>query len=346
MRLADGARPPYVEGSTPVALKVYVEHAVGDWRLWHYSPHAWSGTPAEVIAAAAMYAGLDTSQIDTASFDDAHDAYDLTTGDSPWSDLDTKWTIYAQRKVGEKVSDFLLQCASHGRDFIYVNEAGKLTLSSKTNPTHTATGLDLQRDQLLDVVEWKITTDHMVNSVRAGWGAAARQSWEDTDGTVGANPGSKEQSVAFEPHLESRPGDKWVHDAERAVGVTKYGRRWLPGRDIVANFRGHPQKVTLSHYPFLLSPHVSLTSFFEWDVDTDGGGMVHVTNWLASDASPVTEIKIRQGPMGFDLGIGDQVTDVELTGDGRTIGECLVMEKKYDFNSLTVDSLLQELPPN
>ena len=342
----DAANPAYQYSGQDVALQIHIENKSGDWRLHHYNPYAWFGTPPEVIAAAAMYAGLSSSDIDQAAFDNAHDAYDLTTGDSPWADLDTKWTIYASRIVGQNVAKFLLECAEHSRDFIFVNESGKLSVSSFTRPLFSATGLSLDGDQLIDVVSWTITLDHVFNSVRAGWGAAARQSWEDTDGYTGSRPGSTEMSVSFEPNLESRPGDKWTHDKEHATSVAAYGRRWLKGKKVVTNFRGQPQEVAISHYPFLLTPHVTMADVFNWDESTDGGGMVHVTNWLNSDSKPRAVLEIKQGPMGFDLAIGDKISNLAITGDGQTIDEAIIIERKYDFDAKTVESGLLEIPDN
>jgi len=120
----DAANPAYIFSTRNLSMEISTNaNIAGTWRLWHYSPYAWSGTPPEVVASAVMHAGLDADFIDQDSFDTAHDAYDLSTGDSPWSDLDDKWTIYARRITGTKVSDFLLDCMNHSRDLIFVSES-------------------------------------------------------------------------------------------------------------------------------------------------------------------------------------------------------------------------------
>jgi hypothetical protein len=341
----DATYPAMIYNSNEVAIKLFANETAGDWRLWQYSPYAWSGTPPEVMASALMTAGLDADFIDQGAFDDAHDAYDLSTGDSPWSDLDDKWTIYARRLVGTKVSDFIMQCAEHSRDLVFVNEAGEMSISSWTSPTNTVTGLTPAGDQILDVISHTMTMRHTFNRVRASWGEAAKQSWDDDAGTS-TTPGIEEIYTTYEPTLESKPNDKWTHDDSDTGSITKFGTIWLKGRKAIKNTRGQPQEVETSVYPFLLSPHVNRATLYEWDPAVDGGGMIHVTNWLTSDAKPRAEIEIRQGPMGFDTGIGDLITNLEITGDGRTIAEARITERTYNFDSMTIDSKILEIPTN
>jgi hypothetical protein len=342
----DAGRPADQYSGQDSAWLIHVEDLVGTWRLHHYNPFAWWGSVPEVIAAAAMAAGVSSDFIDQASFDNSHDAYHLTTGDAPWADLDSDWEIYANRIVGEKVSDFLTKIAGHGRDFLFVNESGKLALDSFTRPLYSATGLSLKEDQILALVSWTQTIKHTFNSVRSSWGQANRLSWEDTDGYTGARPGSTEMAVSFEPHLESRPIDKWVDDDEDTTSLGLFGRLWLNGQKVISNFRGQPQETEISHYPFIMSPHVTRSDFWLWDKATEGGGMVHVTNWLPSDGKIRTQLEIRQGPIGFDIGLGDEITDLEITGDGRTILNSRVIERTYNFDTLTMDSTILEIPPN
>jgi len=340
---------PYQSGGYSVALLIAMENVVGTWRLHQYNPYAWSGTPPEVVASAAMHAGVPADYIDQDAFDDAHDAYDLSTGDSPWSDLDIRWTIYARRLTGTKVSDFLIDCMNHGRDLIFVNEAGKLSTSSWTRPSHGVTGFTASGDQIINALSHTSTIKHIFNSVKCSWGEAVRESWEDTNGYAGPRPGSTEASVSSEPTLGTRPAGKWVDEEEDSDSISRFGRIWLKGKEYISNFRGQPMAVEVSHYPYLLMPHVDLgtgLSGTTWDKSADGGGMIHVTNWLASDAKPRAEIEIRQGPMGFDTGIGDLIEDLEITGDGRTIAEARIIERTYNFDTLTIDSLIMEIPPN
>jgi hypothetical protein len=333
--------PPIYIGYNALTFFVKSSGVSGTYRMWHYNPWAWSGTPPEVATAAAMYSGLSSSQIDQTAFDDAHDAYNHTTGDAPYNTLDQDWTIYARRTIGNKVADFLLECAEHGRDPIFVNEEGKLSTNSWTNPTYSVSGLDLQEDQFLSIISHTRTRKHLYNSVSAGWGSAAKQSW------TGSSFGPSTQAVGFEPNLESRPLDKWVHEDSVAASITKYGQVWLKGKKAIANFRGQPQEIEISHFPFILTPHVTLSgSGYTWDASTDGGGLVHITYWLPSDSKPRSEVKAKQGLMGLDTGIGDEITNLSITGDGKTIATSRVIEKKYNFDDMTVESLIMEVPPN
>lgn len=336
----------HIEGGNEIALRVHAEHKVGSWRLHHYNPWAWVGSPPAVVAAAAMYAGLSDEDIDQDSFDDAHDAYDVSTGDAPWTGLDYQWTLHARRTVGQKVTDFLTICANHGRDFIFVNEAGKLSCSSFTSPSFTSDGLNLADDQVIGVVGWDDTVRHLFNTVRAGWGMAARQSWADAPGSTYFIPLSTMVATVFEPTLETSPTDKWVDIVNDTGSVSQYGIKWLKGHKTLVNYSGHPQEIEKSHYPFLLSPFVNRATLYEWDRDVDGGGMLHVTHWLASDAKPRKEINLRQGPVAFDAGIGDELTNVEVTGDGATIAVARIIKRTYNFDAMTIDSIIMEIPPN
>lgn len=338
---------PATQSAVDISVKVYADGTTaGTYRMHHYSPYAWAGTVPEVIAAAAMHAGVAASDIYQQGFSDAFDAYDLSLGDSPWDGLTTRWTVYARRIVGQGVADFLLRVAEHGRDYIFVNEAGQLALSSRTRPTHVVTGFTLKGDGVLKVLSWDDNIRHTFNSVRAGWGSAARQSWEDSDGYLGG-PGSKEMTAAFEPHLEGHPGDKWYHEASNYASRARYGPLWLPGKRVVVNYTGQPQEVELVHFPFLLTPHSALApGGYSWDPAVHGGGMVHVTHWLNSDSQPRAEIEIEQDARGFDMGIGDKVINFSITGDGEMIGEARVISRDYDFDSLTMRATLLEVPSN
>lgn len=337
---------PAQQSAQDVSIKVYADGTTpGTYRMHHYSPLAWAGTVAEVIAAAAMYAGVAAADINQTEFDNAHDAYDLATGDAPWSDLDYKWTLHARRTVGENVAAFLLNLAQHARDLLYVDESGKLALSSWTRPVNSVTGFTLKGDGVTKVLGWEYNLRHTFNSVRAGWGAATRQSWEDTNGYLGG-PGSNEMTASSEPHLESHPGDKWYHQASDSGSVYKYGRLWLPGKKVVINYTGQPQEVEVVHFPFLLSPHVTRASTFVWDYAIDGGGMVHVVHWLTSDSQPHREFEFEQDARGFDIGIGDELVNFAISGDGETIAQGRVIEREYNFDALTMQTVVLEIPPN
>jgi len=341
----DAAEPAFQSGSFNIMLSINTDASIpGDWRLWHYSPLAWSGTPPEVIASAAMQAGFGAEFIDQDAFDNAHDAYDLSTGDSPWSDLDDKWTLHARRTVGNKVMDFIIKCAEHGRDLLFFDEEGKLSISSWTRP-NTATGFTAEGDQILDVLSHANTMKYLFNIVRASWGSAVSQSW----GVAGATSGGplyNEITAEVEPNLENRDRLKWIHFASDTGSALRFGPYELKGTRGITAYQGQPKFTSLVHFPFLLSPFVNRATLYKWSASTDGGGMLHVTHWLDSDSQTRSEIEIRQGPMGFDTGIGDLIEDLAITGDGRTIAEARIIERTYNFDTLTMDSTIMEIPPN
>ena len=328
-----------------VTLDVYVENVLGTWRLHHYSPWAWAGTIPEVIAAVAMAAGVHPDDINQDSFDNAFDAYDLITGDLPWRLLDDKWTVYARRTLGNKVSDFIAEIARHGRDFVFTDENGKLALGSRTRPNNSISGFDPATEGVLKTLSWESTLKHFHNSFRAIWGSAARQAWEDTNGFAGDTPASGEMSASFEPNLESNPNlDRWVDEMKDPGSVSKYGVKWLKGKKVLANTRGQPEEVSLASYPMLLTPHVNSSdpTVWDWDKDILGGGMVHLSHWLEGDATPKHLVEIRQDPRGFDLGVGDHLTNAELTGDGYVIPDAVIIERDYNFDSMQIDSVILE----
>ena len=55
---------------------------------------------------------------------------------------------------------------------------------------------------------------------------------------------------------------------------------------------------------------------------------------------------MRQNLLGLDYLLGDQVTGVEITGDGATIDDTRCIEKEINFDTLEVTSLLAEIPSN
>lgn len=74
--------------------------------------------------------------------------------------------------------------------------------------------------------------------------------------------------------------------------------------------------------------------------------MQHVAYWLASDSKSRRMVTVRQDFRALDWGIGALVENVAVTDDGQTIDEAWCVEREYDFNRLTVTSVLMERPPN
>jgi hypothetical protein len=320
-----------VAGSPADAFVWFNIPANGVYYIWHYNPWAWFGTVPEVIAAACMQVGLDSDYIDTAAFDRAHDAFDASTGDEPWTDVNEDWEIYAYRTVGQKLSDFMFECARHARDFYYVSESGELSVNSFTSPNTTITSLGFS-DGVIGVVDWEDTIEHMFNRVDATWGSATASSGDDSNA-----PNQTEYSCSFEPQLDSYTGSKWLKSATDSSSTSRYGEIPLKGKLTSINIEGQPKEVYKVHFPFLLSDHDTVAS-------PSPGGMLHVTNWLSSDSQPRKIIQLKQDLRGLDFSVGDEVQDVELTSDGVTVGVTKCIRKKYDFRTMTVQSTLMEIP--
>lgn len=304
----------------------------------HYAPFAWQGSPPEVIAAILLQMGLPVAYIDATAFSDAHIAFDQTEGDISINGAGglQKWEpqIYAVRGVGRKVIDLTTEIMRHGRDFYYTNEAGVLDVSSFTRPLDTVTSLTL--DDGVVAVEWSWDIKWLFNKVAAGWGSAFR-CW----GSPADPPDSTGFACQFEEELDSYQECKYVHEAENTASVAKYGEIWLKGRErTTASSNGKP--ITSAHFGLFLDPGCSGDL---WE-DHGYGGMMHVTNWLKAESKERRFITVVQDMRALDWGIGSRVQNVAVTDDGQTIADTVCIERTYDFDRLTVTSLLMELPAN
>ena len=302
-------------------------------RMYHYNPWAWFGTVPEVIAAILMKTGLDNSFIDIVAFDNAYDAYDLTTGDAPWTGGTSKWGIHCWRKVGQTCYDLLADCMRHSRDLYYVAESGKFSVSSFTRPQNILSSLDYS-DGVLHKVSWFSSTELLFNVSNATRGAATR-----TSGTSANPPDGSNFSASDEPRLESHRSNSFRTGNSSASSIAKYGEVYLSESenkdDEIINTGGAPRTTKTVHYPFLLS-----------GAGIPGTNIAHITNWLNSDGKPRKMITVKQDCQGFNFGIGDQVQNVALTSDDITAVDTRCIRKKYNFKDLTVESLLMEVPDN
>jgi hypothetical protein len=307
--------------------------------MWHYQPWAWFGAVPQVIADIVMKAGLSVDSIDQVAFDNAYDAYDLTTGDAPyttaagtttdplWFGLASKWEIGCSRSVGEKCTDLIMKCAKHARDLYFVNESGKLSVASFTRPTSVA-GPTL--DSGIINVEWMWTSRLIYNSTNVSWGAGTRVS-----GNWQANPDGSDFSVSDEPNIASYSGLKLSASLDKASSIAKFGTLMLNGDSVTVNSGGQPRDVKRAHYPYLFTNHAVLN-----------GGLAHVEYWINSDSKPRRFVTITQDFRALDWGIGSHLTNVAVTDDGQVIPEMWCIERTYDFDRLTVTSVLMERPPN
>lgn len=307
--------------------------------VWHYQPYAWNGTPPEVFAAVLLQMGLPLAYIDQTAFTNAHTRYGAVGGDEPWvastgHTTRTSRQIYCWRRVGQKLIDLLMEIARHGRDMYYTNEAGVLDVSSFTSPEETVSSLTLA-DGVLGV-EWEWDTSLIFNKVRATWGHGFR-SW----GGVGDPPDATGYNVNEEPNLDSYIGNKYVHEASNAASIARHGELPLGSSRRTTIGSGASKEMIVSHYPFYLDPGATDAG---WAAGQ--GGMQHVAYWLASDSKARRMVTVRQDFRALDWSVGAKLNGVAVTDDGQTISDAWAIEREYDFDRLTVASVLMEQPSN
>jgi len=110
----------------------------------------------------------------------------------------------------------------------------------------------------------------------------------------------------------------------------------LNGSDVAVSIGGQPKNVKRLHFPFLMN---------------NNGGIItpqlaHVHYWIFSDSRERRFVTVTQDMRALDWGIGSKVLNVSLTDDGQTIPEMWCIERTYDFDRLTVTSVLMEVPAN
>jgi hypothetical protein len=309
--------------------------------LYHYSPWAWFGTVPQVIADIAMKCGIASSQIDMAAFDNAHDAYDLTTGDAPYTTagglvgsysalgLTSKYEIGCNRTVGESCADLVAKCARHSRDMYFVNEAGAFSVQSYTRPAGSVTSLSIA-DGIVGGIEWGYENKNMFNKAYLSWGSGALVSGDSV-----TNPNTGGFSATEEAELESYQGEQMSCSSESSLSISKYGEVQMRGSRSDVNIRGALVNASKVHYPFHFSPHSGL-----------GLDLPHISAWMRSTGKIPRTVTITQDFRALDWGIGSKVLNVAVTDDGQTIPEMWCIERTYDFDRLTVTSVLMEQPPN
>lgn len=305
--------------------------------LWHYNPWAWFGTVPQVFVDIAMKCGVPRDMIDEPGFDNAHDAYDLTTGDSPWKSytiggaMATKYEIAAPRLVGETCSEMMLRVARHARDFFYTNEAGKLACTSFTRPvSYTLTG---QMALTIGQVQWTDTDKHQWNSITGTWGSAALTSGPFTVDQFNIPADTQPYAVQDEDRCESYVGDKLSCSYKDTDSITRYGELPLKGSRTTRISMGRESEVEVSHYPYLLRPHTYYAN-----------ALPAVQSWMSSDGAPSRVITLQQDLRALDWGIGTVLTNVAVTPDSITVPRMVCQRRTYDFDSLTVTSDLLQIP--
>lgn len=321
----------FIVTSSPKELTAY-SHG-----LWHYNPWAWFGTVPQVIADIAMKCGVPRSMIAEGGFNTAHDAYDLTTGDAPWKAvagggvMATKYEIAAPRIIGETCIEMLVRCASHSRDFYFTNERGQLACTSFTRGGNYS--LSGPVGLTVGTIEWADTDKHMWNVVEGSWGSGALTKGLFTVDQFYVPPDTISYSVSDEDRCESYIGDKLSVSYRDTDSVLKYGERPLRGRRVKRIALGRETEVEVAHYQYLLRPHTQTAN-----------ALVAFQAWMTSDREPCREVKITQDMRALDWGIGTIISNLAITPDGVTIPRVLCSEREYDFNNLTVTSVLLQIP--
>lgn len=331
---------PTVEADVHILMPTPANYGSGRWYLYHYNPFAWFGTVPEVIAAIVLKMGQDASLVDQSAFDNAFDAYDLSTGDLPfttaggtigstyWFGLGAKHQIHCSRRVGQTVVDLVKECAKHSRDFYYVNEAGELSVNSYTRPNNTHAGLGLG-DGIIGKVSRTRSLKYTVNDCVHSWGSGVR-AYGNPENTSSVG----DYSASEEAGLESYEGNRMIAAATNPASIARFGTLRLQGTKRSVNRTGQPIEVSAAHYPFILNSNNNLA----------GQGCAHIAPFIDIDAQAKTLIEVEQDFRALDWGIGDEVTDVAVTGDGETIASTRCIERTYDFDRMTARSLLMEIP--
>jgi hypothetical protein len=314
--------------------------SAGRWYVWHYNPWAWSGTVPEVVASILMACGHDADFIDQTAFDNAYDAFDLSTGDVPytsaggtiagyyWNGMDDKGIIHCSRKVGQKCMELVKECIRHTRDYYFVNEAGKLSVNSYTRPNNVVSGLDLA-DGIIGRVGREKTLKYTYNKAYHSWGSPVR-AYGDPEQTLETS----DYSASEEPTLESYIGSLLFSDPGDALGLARYGRIYMNGQNRMVNKGGQPTRINVAHFPFIQNPNTTV----------EGAGVPSISAFIGVDAQSRKEVEFDQDFRGLDWGVGDEINDVAITGDGETIGVTRCIEREYDFDKLTIRSVLLEIP--
>jgi hypothetical protein len=313
--------------------------------LWHYSPWAWFGTVPNVVAAIAIKCGMDASSIDQPAFDYVHDAYDLLTGDVPFRTATglignyvyygatSKYEIACNRTVGDRCIDLIKKCILHSNDIYFVNEAGKLSVQSHTRPNNRISLSLSLSDGIIGDVEWKYDNSLMFNVAYTSWGSGVL-----VTGMVA--PGEEQFVESFsavdEPTMNSYAGPSMSAVSADQASMDKYGIVQMRGVETDVNIKGTLSRSQRVHFPFHLSCHSA----------AGDGRMEHIAAWMKSNGKIPRTVTITQDFRALDWGIGTKVLNVAVTDDGQVIPGMWCIERTYDFDRLTVTSVLMEQPLN
>jgi hypothetical protein len=287
---------------------------------------------------------MNASSIDQPAFDSAHDSYDLLTGDLPFTTATglignyvhygatSKYEIACSRTVGDRCIDLIKKCIIHSNDIYFVNEAGKLSVQSRTRPiTHPSLSLS---DGVIGDVGWKYDNRLLFNVAYTSWGSGVLVSGM-------AAPGAEQYVEPFsavdEPTMDSYAGTMMATVSANQASIGKYGIVQMQGVETDVNIKGTLSRSKRVHFPFHLSCH---SYYF------GSGRISHISAWMASNGKIPRTVTITQDFRALDWGIGSKVLNVAVTDDGQTIPEMWCIERTYDFDRLTVTSVLMEQPPN
>jgi hypothetical protein len=134
--------------------------------------------------------------------------------------------------------------------------------------------------------------------------------------------------------MESYIGDGMSAVSASQASMDKYGEIQMRGsrRDVMAG--GKLLNAEAVHFPMHFSCH------------SENMNVPHIAAWMRSSGKIPRTVTITQDFRALDWGIGSKVLNVAVTDDGQTIPEMWCIERTYDFDRLTVTSVLMEQPPN
>lgn len=304
--------------STPPGTSSYYSN----FTIWHYSPWAWFGVPAEMIPSMLMQLGVDQDYIDSDAFDNAYDGQKSDYGGGATDpDLD------AYRLIGEPIVETIKRMARHFYDPIYFNMKGQLAMGSRSRPDTVTAPYGIKD------ASWGITRDHICNIVRFTYGDVSRikQVPRDYGPTtfsgydVVADP-NYDMECSHVPTAGVMLGSAYVVEDSVSVSIQEFGEIPIGGSDQVIVDGDAVRTAPTTHFPY----------FSERD------DLAIYAARVDNESDEMREIVMSQDFRGIDYDLGYKVGNLQITGDGQTVSDCRCIEKTLNFSTFTVESVLLE----
>ena len=292
-----------------------------DFNMRHYSPWAWKGTTAEVVASILLQVGIDEDYIDTDAFDNAYDGQkaDYGTGGDP--------DLLVSRIIGERVIDTIKRVATHFRDGLYFAMDGKIAMSSRSRP-ESVTSVDG-----IVSAEWRIAREHLCNTVRFTYGEVSRCKSVDHghaptefSGDEVVKNDTYNMECSYEPSAGALIGSAYVVEDSNAASVTDFGEVPIGGEGQVIIEGDEVRTVPTTHLPY----HQNNDDVAVYAARVD------------DESDEMREVTLVQDMRGIDFDIGYKLSNLQVTGDGSTISDLRCIAKTINFDTMTVESVLLE----